>query len=58
LRAARLSLSRLKEAGISMKQVTAKLEEEGVSAFEKSFDGLLALLDRKRVSVQSSSAVR
>lgn len=58
LEAARLSLSRLKEAGISMKQVTAKLEEEGVSAFEKSFDGLLALLDRKRVSVQSSSAVR
>ncbi len=58
LDAARRSLARLKEAGISMTQVTAKLEEEGVAAFEKSFDGLQEFLDKKRAAVQSAAAVK
>ena len=33
--------------GIHMDEVTQKLEDEGVAAFEKSFDGLLAALGEK-----------
>ncbi|HEX9007349.1 MAG TPA: transaldolase family protein, partial [Bacteroidota bacterium] len=58
LDAARRSLARLHEAGISMEEVTAKLEEDGVSAFEKSFDGLQEFLDKKRAAVQSAAAVK
>ncbi len=58
LDAARRSLARLQQAGISMTQVTAKLEEEGVASFEKSFDGLQQYLNKKRVTVQSAAAVK
>jgi transaldolase len=58
LDAERQSLAGLRAAGIDMRQVTAKLEEEGVASFEKSFDGLLGFLDKKRAAVHSSAAVR
>jgi len=47
---ARQKLDMLKEAGIDMKWVTKKLEEEGVAAFEKSFDGLSQFLEEKRAA--------
>ncbi len=40
-------LARLDELGIELGEVTAKLEEEGVAAFSKSFDELLAALSTK-----------
>ncbi len=41
-------LARLGNAGIEMHQVLQKLEDDGVAAFEKSFDGLYRNLDDKR----------
>jgi transaldolase / glucose-6-phosphate isomerase len=41
-------LASLADAGISMDDVMRQLEEEGVSAFEQSFDGLLRNLEDKR----------
>jgi len=45
---ARAVLSGLAAAGIDMQWVTTKLEEDGVAAFEKSFDGLYKNLEKKR----------
>jgi transaldolase len=42
------SLRELAAAGIDMKAVTQKLEDDGVASFEKSFDGLYANLEEKR----------
>ncbi len=47
---ARQQLDMLKAAGIDMRFVTKKLEEEGVAAFEKSFDGLSRFLEEKRIT--------
>lgn len=47
---ARRLLASLEEAGISMEGVMRQLEEEGVSAFEKSFDGLIRNLEQKRLA--------
>jgi transaldolase len=41
-------LAALERRGISMREVTHKLELEGVASFEKAFDGLTAFLERKR----------
>jgi transaldolase len=41
-------LTKLAAEGISLKQVLQKLEEDGVSAFEKSFNGLYENLNKKR----------
>ncbi len=43
-------LERLKSVGIDMRSVTKKLEEDGVAAFEKSFDGLSHFLEEKRAA--------
>jgi transaldolase len=48
LEAARGDLRNLDAAGIKMEDVTKKLEDDGVAAFEKSFDGLYNNLDEKR----------
>jgi transaldolase len=41
-------LRRLGEMGIDMKQVTQKLEDEGVASFAKSFDQLIAAVGKRR----------
>ena len=38
----------LEEAGISMSQVTQKLEDDGVASFAKSFDSMMVTLEGKR----------
>jgi len=45
---AKQDLQSLSELGISMKQVTQELEDEGVAAFAKSFISLLDSLNEKR----------
>ena len=44
-------VNRLSEAQISMDIVTQKLEDEGVAAFFKSFDNLLAVIEGRRQSI-------
>jgi transaldolase len=51
---ARALMARLESVGISMRQVTDQLVEEGVEKFEKSFDELLEELDRKASRVVKS----
>ena len=50
---ARRTLDDLAAVGIDLNQVTAQLEVEGVAAFEKSFDDLLASLDAKAASLNA-----
>ncbi len=54
LREARQTLTDLAGAGIEMERVMEQLEEEGVAAFSKSFDGLAANLERKRAAFLAS----
>jgi hypothetical protein len=49
---ARSVLDALKELGIDMRWVLQKLEDDGVAAFEKSFDGLYANVAAKRSAHQ------
>ncbi len=46
--AAASAIAAIEELGISMRQVTDELIAEGVDAFAKSFDELLATIDQKR----------
>lgn len=48
LTGARRLLASLEQEGIAMDAVMRQLEEEGVSAFEKSFDGLKRNIEQKR----------
>ena len=41
-------LAELDELGIDFSQITDRLEREGVAAFVKAFDNLLAAIDAKR----------
>lgn len=52
---ARKLLSRIAGAGVDMAWVLQKLEDDGVAAFEKSFDGLYSNLERKRDAFHTSS---
>ena len=45
--AARKVIADLDAAGISLADVTAKLLKDGIASFQKSFDGLLANLEKK-----------
>jgi transaldolase/glucose-6-phosphate isomerase len=58
---ARDLMDKLAEAGIDMKAVTQKLEDDGVAAFFKSFDTLLKVIDARRLSeltnVRTSAAL-
>jgi transaldolase len=45
--AARETIDQLERAGISLAEVTAKLLRDGIASFQKSFDGLLANLERR-----------
>src|SRR5207302_7922219 len=44
---ARAELQRLETAGVSIDSVTAKLLVDGLASFQKSFDSLIAGLERK-----------
>ncbi|HEX2780116.1 MAG TPA: transaldolase [Gemmatimonadaceae bacterium] len=44
---ARRTIADLEAAGISLADVTAKLLTDGIASFQKSFDGLLANLEKK-----------
>lgn len=57
LSGARRLLESLEESGISMDAVMRQLEEEGVSAFEKSFDGLIRNLEQKRQALGAARSV-
>lgn len=50
---ARSQLAAIEGHGLSMKDVTAQLETEGVKAFADSFASLWAALDEKRVALSS-----
>ncbi len=47
-------LVKLKEAGISMDQVTQELEDEGVKAFSEAFSQLLTTIEKRRVAAVAS----
>jgi transaldolase len=51
---ARRLMDQLAEVGISMDVVTKKLEEDGVAAFAKSFESLIAVVERRRVEALAS----
>ncbi len=48
---AQATIDALAEVGVDLADVTAQLEEEGVSTFVKAFDELIATLDAKRVEL-------
>ncbi len=52
---ARRILEGAEAQGVDMKWVLQKLEEDGVAAFEKSFDGLYANLSKKKKEILESS---
>ena len=45
--------SQLAAVGVDMEDVAARLEREGVSSFQKSFDELLEALDSKSKSLSA-----
>ena len=48
LNQARLDIAALKNVGIDLGEITARLQTEGVASFKKSFEDLLATLEVKR----------
>ena len=52
---ARADIAALEKAGISMKDVTDKLLADGLASFQKSFDSLIAGLEKKRGLVGARS---
>jgi transaldolase len=55
---ARRTLERLEQAGISMTSVTDKLLVDGLASFQKSFDSLIAGLERKSRQLGRELAIR
>jgi transaldolase len=55
---AKAVLGNLANAGIDMRWATQKLEEDGVAAFQKSFDGLSKSLEAKRKEFSGAVASR
>ena len=55
---ARRTIERLEQAGISMSSVTDKLLVEGLASFQKSFDSLIAGLERKSKQLGRELAAR
>jgi transaldolase / glucose-6-phosphate isomerase len=54
LEAAHQALKTLEDLGISLRQVTDELEDEGVSSFAQSFESLLETIDTKRRRIIAS----
>jgi len=48
LEVAREQLARLAELGVDLEAITQKLQDDGVAAFARSFDALIASIDEKR----------
>jgi transaldolase/glucose-6-phosphate isomerase len=55
---ARRQLRELADAGIDLRVVTAELEEEGVGAFEKSFDSLLETIAKAAADIRAGKGPR
>ena len=55
---ARRTLERLEQSGISMKSVTDRLLADGLASFQKSFDSLIAGLERKSRQLGRELAIR
>jgi transaldolase len=53
--AARDTIAQLEKAGVSMRDVTDKLLVEGLASFSKSFDSLIAGLEKKRGLIGAGS---
>ena len=53
---AEATLAALAKVGIDLDEVTARLEEEGIAAFSKSYEGLLASVAKKRKQVAAPPA--
>jgi transaldolase len=51
----RRDLAQLEKAGVSMKDVTDKLLVDGLASFQKSFDSLIAGLEKKRGAVSAGA---
>jgi transaldolase / glucose-6-phosphate isomerase len=58
IEAAKRQLRQLQDAGISLDQVTAELEVEGVDAFTKSFESLLATLAKASKDIRAGKGPR
>ncbi len=58
LPAARRHLRELADARIDLREVTQELEEEGVEIFAKSFEGLIATLDRAVEDIRAGKGPR
>jgi transaldolase / glucose-6-phosphate isomerase len=58
LAGARRHLRELADAGVDLRQVTAQLEDEGVEAFEKSFESLLETLGRAAADIRAGKGPR
>lgn len=54
LESSRKALAELAAVGIDMRAITARLEQDGVAAFEKSFEGLVAVLAAKRARMNGT----
>ncbi|HEX7484788.1 MAG TPA: bifunctional transaldolase/phosoglucose isomerase [Vicinamibacterales bacterium] len=55
---ARKALRQLRELGIDLGAITAKLQTDGVAAFGKSYDDLISALDGKRKALQAACVDR
>ncbi|HEY8174740.1 MAG TPA: transaldolase [Gemmatimonadaceae bacterium] len=55
---AKRELEQLEQLGISMKDVTAKLLVDGIASFQKSFDAVIAGLERKSKALGRELAAR
>ena len=52
---ARSALAQLSRLGINLEEVGKKLQDDGVTAFVKSFDDLMAALEKKRAAMAPST---
>jgi len=55
---ARDLMDKLAEAGVDMKAVTQKLEDDGVAAFFKSFESLIAVIETRRQAELAAARIR
>ncbi len=49
-------LAGLKKVGVNLDEITDRLQVDGVALFEKSFDDLLATIDKKRATLAAANA--
>jgi transaldolase len=49
-------LAALEKVGVDLSAVTEQLQKEGVESFAKSFDDLMAALEKKRTTLAASKS--